>query len=118
MIQLAPYPEWFQDFWKQALALRTRTLGSKPDAYKAAKTLKMDADDVDMVITSFREHTEQIRDYQRGKGEFIADHSDMCRWLKQRRWEESHELMVIDGQADESKIQSKFDQLADRSWAT
>ena len=81
------YSQWFEDFWKQALALKTRTLGSKPDAYKSAKSLKMGADDVEMVIQTFKSHTDRIRRNKAGWGDFIPDHKDMCRWLKERRWE-------------------------------
>jgi len=115
------YPQWFEDFWKQALALKTRTLGSKPDAYKSAKSLKMGAEDVEMVIQTFKSHTDRIRRNKAGWGDFIPDHKDMCRWLKERRWENEEdesvqEVICVDvPRAD--KVRDRIERIMDRSWA-
>ena len=86
MIKRIQYPDWFQDFWSEALKMRTRTLGSKPKALEVARRLKMCADDVGMVLEAFQRHTDKIRAVQ-ATGQFIENHADMERWLKQRRWE-------------------------------
>ena len=115
------YPQWFEGFWKQALALKTRTLGSKADAYKVAKRLKMGAEDVELVIDCFRRYTDKTRASRRGEIPFFPDHKDLSGWLNQRHWdseedENIQEIICVDAPRGD-KVQGRLRQIMDRSWA-
>ena len=109
------YPQWFEDFWSQANALKTRTLGSRADAYKVAKKLKMDADDVELVIDCFRRYTDKTRASRRGEIPFFPDHKNLSGWLNQRHWDsEEDEIVEYREPVD---IQQGIARRMDRSWA-
>lgn len=81
------YPDWFEDLWMRCNALKTRSLGSRSDAYKAVQKLKMDSDDVDHMVQCFRNQTDTIRRV-RATGNWIEDHMNLSGWLNQRRFED------------------------------
>lgn len=80
-------PKWFLDFWKQVRSIATDPVGSRQKAWDKAKRLKMSPNDVNMVLKSFKTHTDQIRE-ARSKGIWIANHKHIEGWLSEYRWED------------------------------
>ena len=86
-IKRKAYPVWFNDFWAQANELKTRSLGSKDQAYNEAKRLKMAPADVPEVLKGFKKKTDMYR-FKQARNEFEEHHPDMVRILKRGLWEQ------------------------------
>ena len=84
------YPKWFNDWWKTLLDLSKkgamRSLGSKHEAYKEARKLKVTEQDLPYLTKQYIIQRD-AKIQARLNGAWQEDFPDICRWLKHRRFE-------------------------------
>ena len=87
-IKKVQYPEWFNNFWKSCNDARTRSLGSKYEAFGAYNSVipRLKPQDTAFLVGCFVKQALNIREI-RSNGGWIENHPDLSRWLRRRYWE-------------------------------
>ena len=82
------YSADFEAFWADLNKIKTRTLGSKPEAYRACEALQVEDSDYEYLLTQYKLQKLQ-KERLKAMGIFEAEFPDICRWIKHRRFEDA-----------------------------